>query len=562
MIAIPNSSRVDVLRLTGLLDSPREEAFDRLTRLASTLLKAPIALVSLVDAHRQFFKSSLGLPERIDAARSTSLEYSFCQHAVASGEPLIIPDARDHHLVRSNPAIREFGFVAYAGIPLLTHDGHALGTLCVLDTVPRAWTEQEISGLRDLAGAAMSEIALRHELAERQSVGRERETLESALRVERDRFGSLFEQAPAFIAWARGPNHVFEGANSTYYQLVGHRDIIGRPVAEAVPEIVTHGLVRALDKVLETGEPFVADGMRMLLQRIPGAEPEERFLNFVYQPLTDSDGTRSGVFCHGVDVTGQVRITEALRASEEHHREVLDSLPVIVYRAEPTPPHEPIYVNRAVESLGFAYEDWLSRPDMWESRLHPDDRLRVRRETRQALKSAEPLDLRYRVLAKDGTVRWFHDRGELVPDRDGMRCVWQGIMMDITAQCEAEEALRASEAHARTIVETAYEGIWALDAVGATTYANARMCEMLGYSADEMVGRTLFDYMAPAAAFEARTLFARCLQGISKVHEFTLRHRDGSELVVLLSMNPLLGTAGEFNGALAMATDITARRSV
>jgi two-component system cell cycle sensor histidine kinase/response regulator CckA len=562
VIAVQNVLRVDALRRTGLLDSPQEEAFDRLTRLASTLLKAPLAVVSLVDADRQFFKSSVGMPEPLNTARSTPLEYSFSQHAVASDSPLVIPDARDHPLTRGNPAVREFGLIAYAGIPLDSDDGYALGTLCVLDTVPRAWTDEEMSMLRDLAGAAMSEIALHRALLEREGAGREREALERALQTERDRFGSLFEQAPAFIAWARGPGHVFEGANRAYYQLVGHRDIIGKPVADAVPEVVSHGLGPALDMVLATGTPFVADGMSMLLQRMPGAEPEERFLNFVFQPLVEADGTRSGVFCHGVDVTTQVRATEALRAREAYHRMVLDSLPVIVYRAEATPPHEPIYVSRAVESLGFAYDEWVARRDMWDSRLHPDDRARVRRMTREALENAMPLDLRYRLVAKDGTVRWFHDRGELVPDRDGEHCVWQGIMMDITGQCVAEEALRATEARARTIVETAYEGIWVVDAVGVTTYANARMCEMLGYPAEQVVGRTLFDFMPPAEAFEARTLFARRQRGISDIHEFTFRRSDGSELFVLLSTSPLVDADGEFTGALAMATDITARRSM
>jgi PAS domain S-box-containing protein len=476
VIAAQNTFRVDALRRTGLLDTPQEEAFDRLTRLASTVLKAPVAVVALVDADRQFFKSSLGLPERVTATRSVPLEYSFSRHAVALEQPLVISDAREHPLVRGNPAVLEFGLVAYLGIPLLTEDGHALGTLCVLDTVPRAWTEQELSTLRDLAASAMTEIVLRREVAERERAERDRGVIERALRMERDRFGSLFEQAPAFIAWARGPAHVFEGANSTYYQLVGHRDIIGKPVADAVPEIVTHGLVSALDTVLATGEPFVADGMRLLIQRTPGAEPEERFLNFVFQPLVEADGTRSGVFCHGVDVTAQVRTTEALRASEAHHRQLLDSLPVIVYRAEPTPPYEPIYVNRAVESLGFTYDEWQSRADMWESRLHPDDRSRVRRKTREALENATSLDLQYRVLAKDGSVRWFHDRGELLPDRDGMRCIWQGIMLDITAQRAAEAALRESEARYRHVVTNApgmvYQFVYRPDGTHGYTYVS------------------------------------------------------------------------------------------
>jgi PAS domain S-box-containing protein len=492
VIAVQHPSRVDALRRTRLLDSPREEAFDRLTRLASIALKAPVALVSLVDAERQFFKSCLGLPEPVNTTRTTSLDYSFCQHAVASRQPLIIPDAREHPLVRDNPAVREFGVVAYAGIPLLTDDGHALGTLCVLDAVPRAWTAQEVSTLRDLAAAAMTEIALRQELADRERASREREELGGALRVERDRFGSLFEQAPAFIAWVRGPNHVFEGANSAYYQLVGYRDIIGKPAAEAVPEVVAQGLASALDTVLETGEPFVAEGMRLLIQRTPGAESEERFLNFVFQPLVEANGTRSGVFCHGVDVTGQVRVTEALRASEAHHRQVLDSLPVIVYRAEPAPPHEPIYVNRAVESLGFTYEEWLSRPDMWESRLHPEDRLRVRRETRRALENATPVDMRYRVLAKDGTVRWFHDRGELVPDRDGTRCVWQGIMMDITAQREAEEALQSSEARFRHVAANApgmvYQFAYRPDGTKGYTFVSDGARDLFGIEPETALG--------------------------------------------------------------------------
>jgi PAS domain S-box-containing protein len=494
VIAVQNPSRIDSLRGTRLLDSPREEAFDRLTRLASTALKAPVAVVSLVDTDRQFFKSCLGLPERVNATRSLPLDYSFSRHAVAAGQPLIIPDAREHPLVRDNPAIREFGLVAYAGIPLLTDDGHALGTLCVLDTVPRAWTDQEVSTLCDLAAATMTEIALRQELAERERAGREREELGRALRAERDRFGSLFEQAPAFIAWVRGPNHVFEGANNAYYQLVGHRDLVGKPAAEAVPEVVAQGVGSALDTVLETGEPFVADGMRLLIQRIPGAEPEERFVNFVFQPVIEADGTRSGIFCHGVDVTSQVRVTEALRASEAHHRLVLDSLPVIVYRAEPMPPHEPIYVNSAVESLGFTYEEWRSRPDMWECRLHPDDRVRVRRATRDALKNATPVDLRYRVLAKDGTVRWFHDRGDLVPDRDGQRCVWQGIMMDITAQREAEEALQLSEARFRHVVANApgmvYQFVYRPDGTKGYTFVSEGARDLFGIEPETALGES------------------------------------------------------------------------
>ena len=154
-------ARLAALRATALLDTAPEEAFDRLTRLATRLLHVPVALVSLVDADRQFFKSCVGLPEPWATARETPLSHSFCRHAVQLGEPLLIEDAREHPLVRDNLAIPDIGVVAYAGIPLQTADGFVLGSFCAIDTVPRAWTAEQVATLRDLAGAAVTEIELR-----------------------------------------------------------------------------------------------------------------------------------------------------------------------------------------------------------------------------------------------------------------------------------------------------------------------------------------------------------------------------------------------------------------
>lgn len=157
---IEDPDRLDALRRTLLLDSPGEPSFDRLTSLASTILDAPVALVSLVDERRQFFKSCIGLPEPWSGRRETPLSHSFCKHTVASGEPLIVDDARTHPLVRQNPAIQDLNVIAYAGIPLLM-DGHALGSFCVIDSEPRAWTDREVEILKGLAESAMTEIELR-----------------------------------------------------------------------------------------------------------------------------------------------------------------------------------------------------------------------------------------------------------------------------------------------------------------------------------------------------------------------------------------------------------------
>ena len=154
-------SRLAALRATALLDSQPEEAFDRLTSLASRVLAVPVALVSLVDEDRQFFKSCIGLAEPWSSQRGTPLSHSFCQHSVATGEPLTIEDAREHPLVRENLAIRDLDVIAYAGFPLKTSEGEVLGTFCAIDSKPRAWTDEEIGFVKEMAAMAMTEIELR-----------------------------------------------------------------------------------------------------------------------------------------------------------------------------------------------------------------------------------------------------------------------------------------------------------------------------------------------------------------------------------------------------------------
>ena len=189
--AIRRPERLAALRDSALLDTPTEEAFDRLTRLAARILHAPAALVSLVDEDRQFFKSRTGLPEPWASLGETPLSHSFCQHTVASGQPLIIQDAREHPLVFDNLAVAELQVVAYAGIPLITSDGQVLGSFCVLDDHPRSWSEEEIAILTDLAAAVMSEIELRAATREGQRQSAERHQLQ----VERDLLSSSEHEA-------------------------------------------------------------------------------------------------------------------------------------------------------------------------------------------------------------------------------------------------------------------------------------------------------------------------------------------------------------------------------
>lgn len=160
-------ARLGALQRTALLDTAHDPDFDRLSRLAIRLLNAPVALVSLVDENRQFFKSCVGLAEPWATKRETGLEHSFCKHVVHTGQPLIISDARQEPMVKDNLAIRDIGVVAYLGIPLLVNE-QVVGSFCVIDGVPRVWKPDDISTLQEIARSVLTEIHLRMEAAERE----------------------------------------------------------------------------------------------------------------------------------------------------------------------------------------------------------------------------------------------------------------------------------------------------------------------------------------------------------------------------------------------------------
>lgn len=143
------------------------------------------------------------------------------------------------------------------------------------------------------------------------------------LKAERERLWELFEQAPGIMAAFHGPHHVFEMVNASYRQLIGHdRHVVGKPVREALPEVEGQGFFELLDGVFETGEAFVGRAAPVKLRRDDHNGVETRFVDFLYQPIKDSDGAITGIFAEGYDVTERVQAEERQRLllRELHHR--------------------------------------------------------------------------------------------------------------------------------------------------------------------------------------------------------------------------------------------------
>jgi len=158
---IADPERLAALRESELLDSPPEESFDRLTRLATEVLGAPVSVMTLVDAQRQFFKSQSGMGEPLASARQTPLSHSFCQYVVGTAAPVIVPDARLHPILRHNPAVKDYEVIAYVGVPLTGPNGRTLGSFCAVDGKPRVWSARDVMILQEIAVSVMTEIQLK-----------------------------------------------------------------------------------------------------------------------------------------------------------------------------------------------------------------------------------------------------------------------------------------------------------------------------------------------------------------------------------------------------------------
>jgi PAS domain S-box-containing protein len=267
----------------------------------------------------------------------------------------------------------------------------------------------------------------------------------------------MFAQAPGFIAYTHGRDHVFAFANAAYQQLVGHRNVIGMRVADALPEVVEQGFIGLLDRVFDSGEPFVGRDLPVLLQRTAGGPLETSFLDFVYQPIRDDVGAVIGIFVQGQDVspahrakverdasaTAAADARRDLASAEIRRRFLIESIPVQVWTS--TPEGQLDFVSNRVVA-------YFQRPapqilgDGWLAILHPDDVPTTGARWAHSLATGEPYEVEFRLRRGDGEYRWHLGRANPERDATGTIVAWFGTNTDIH---DAKRAIAELEARSQ-----------------------------------------------------------------------------------------------------------------
>lgn len=249
----------------------------------------------------------------------------------------------------------------------------------------------------------------------------------------------MFMTAPAYVCTFRGPQHIYGLVNPAYQKLFGTREIFGKPLMEALPELKDQGLDKILDKVYQTGETFIGNDVLVWLARDEGLEPEERYFNFVYQPIYNEEKIITGILVFGNEVTEERLGRKVQEESAERFRMLTNAMPEKMWTADKQGNIN--YLNQ--QWIDYTHKTFEDLKDWgWKKIIHPDDWAINQQSWQNSINTGENFQIEHRFLCHDGTYRWHLSRGVAQKDNNGKTMLWVGTNTDMHEQKLFAEELK------------------------------------------------------------------------------------------------------------------------
>ena len=551
------AARLAELERSGLLDSPAEEAFDDFSQLAAQLCDTPIALISLVDERRQWFKSRVGLD-----ACETPREFAFCAHAILANQLFEVPNTLEDARFCDNPLVTEAPHIRfYAGVPLTTSSGHNLGTLCVIDRRPRQLSVPQREGLARLARQVVRLCELR--LGMRQQA--EQAALQRAI---------LNSAGTAIIATT--PSGAISSVNPAAEQLLGYAEeqLLDQAFATTLldpKQLASRG--KTLGHKL--GQTIAAD-FSVLVNKALHGQGESREWTYVRQDgnylpvllsisaIRDEHDTLLGFLAIAQDLSQR-------ELAQQRLKQIAAQLPGMVFQAL-LPKQGTIrfpYASEGIQDIyGLARGEVRENTEAVLAAIHEDDRDSVSQAILHSARELSQWHQEYRVRHPRKGLIWVE--GKATPQRQADDTVlWHGVITDISERKHEQAELEQQQEMNRRLLEALAEGVVACDAQGQLTLFNPTAQQWHGTDISQLAPEQWGDYydlfdadgLTPLAT--ARIPLLRALQGERvREAEISIVAKDQAPRFVTTNADPLFSPGGRQLGAVAVMHDITERKRI
>jgi PAS domain S-box-containing protein len=408
----------------------------------------------------------------------------------------------------------------------------------------QVWMDLDYSPILDETGQPSGVIAIVTETTQRVIA-------ERWLTGEQDRLRRMFEQAPGFMAMLRGPDHVFEFVNPAYQRLIGERDVRNLPIRAALPEVAGQGFFELLDRVYASGVASSGFAQPIAIRRAADALPEQRYVDFVYQPVRDVQGDVIGIFVQGADVTDRHAAQRALEESAVQFRIFAEASPNQVWTSPPNGVLD--WFNERVYLYSGAKPGELDGGG-WMRMVHPDDFDATAKRWSTSIDTGDTYETEFRLRRADGGYRWHLARALPIRSADGTIARWIGTSTDIHERKIAE----AENARDRDRMWVMSQDLMLVcDFSGMITAVNPSATRLLGWQQSEMLGQPLRAFLHPDDVQTTAAEIAKISAGVSTLaFENRYRTKDGTYRLLDWKAVP---DAGRVH---AVGRDITHERAI